>query len=169
MSTPFGVFSASDGHVVIAVLNDALFRALAGAIEQPALVCDPRFASDANRTTHEPLLRAAIELWTGRHTVAECVSVLTGAGVPVAPIADLAAAAGSEHARARGWLTQVEHGSAGRLPIVEQPVHFDGLERGRIAPPPRLGEHTAEVLREVLALSEEQIGALEAAGVIGLG
>ncbi len=169
MSTPFGAFPARDGHVVIAVLNDALFAALANAIGQPALVGDPRFASDESRTAHEPLLRAAIELWTGRHTVEQCVTALAAAGVPVAPICNPVEAAASEHALARRWVSMVEHASAGRLPLVEQPVHFAGRERGRLRPPPRLGEHTAEILREVLALDDEAIDALERSGVIRSG
>ena len=76
LSSPFGSFEARDGHVIIAVANNALFERLAKAMAMPELVDDPRFVSDQERTRHESMLRGLIESWTRDKGVAEVVAIL---------------------------------------------------------------------------------------------
>ncbi|NGM82440.1 CoA transferase [Paenibacillus sp. 7124] len=166
MSAPLDSYSASDGFVVIAVANDNLFAVLAAAIGRPELSSDERFATDGERVRNEPKLRLYIEEWTSRHTVEEVVSILEGAGVPVAPIWDVAQAANSEHIRHRRMLKQVTHPKAGEITLMQQPLHFSGMPESITGPSPMLGEHTEEVLSKLLNLDAEAIAELRKNKVI---
>ncbi|MEP6965162.1 MAG: CoA transferase, partial [Polaromonas sp.] len=86
LSAPFGVYKAKDGHFALAVLNLKLFKALANAIDLPAMGLDESLATDEQRSAREPELRAAIESWAGAHSVDRVVEIIEQAGVPVAPI-----------------------------------------------------------------------------------
>jgi len=148
LSTPFGEFAAGDGHLVIAVLNQGQFERLAAVIGRPELAADPRYASDAERTRHEPELRAAIEGWSRHLPVAEAPAALEAARVPAAPVWTLPEALASEHLRERGLLQRPRHPQAGELPVVCQPVRFEGASLPAARPAPGLGEHGAAILTE---------------------
>ena len=166
ISTPFGVFKAGDGHMVIAIANDPMFARFAEAIGQPALATDDRFRADELRTKHEPELRAIIETWTGARTVAETIATLEAAGVPAGPIWSVGEAARSQHIRERGMLTEVTHPTAGPITLLQQPVRFSDTPARIQGPPPLLGEHTEQVLSGLLGLDSETIGRLRANRVI---
>jgi CoA:oxalate CoA-transferase len=89
LSAPFGVFEAKDASLVLAVLNDKLFKALADVMGQPALFTNPLYASDPLRLTNEAGLRVAIEKWTKTMTVAQVVDALVKAGKPASEVLDV--------------------------------------------------------------------------------
>ncbi|MDN7489171.1 CoA transferase [Burkholderia sp. AU45274] len=165
-SAPFGAYRAADGHFVVAVLNNKLFSLLADTIGHPALVDDPRFASDASRCEHEAALRACIEQWAATRSVADVNASLSAAGIPVAPIRSVRQALESEQARVRRLLveTTAADGSTIRLPV--QPLKFSAYPGTRTTRAPQLGEHTREVLTRMLGLDEAAIAALAKAGVV---
>lgn len=142
LSTPFGCFATRDGQVVIAVLSGKQFAALAALIGAPEAASDPRFASDESRTEHEPAIKALIEAWSQRLTTEEAVAALAGVGLPAAPIWDIAQAADSGHAKARGLVSLL-----GTAPVVGQPVRFDGDKPLAGTPAPALGGDRAAILR----------------------
>ncbi|WP_017999504.1 CoA transferase [Paracoccus sp. N5] len=147
LSTPFGCFATSDGQVVIAVLNPRQFTALATLIGAPEAADDPRFASDESRTAHEPDLKRLIESWSRDLTTEEAVAALAGAGLPAAPIWDIAQAAGNEHAQTRGLVSRLPHPVLGLAPTIGQPVRFDGEKPVAETSAPRLGGDRAAILR----------------------
>jgi CoA:oxalate CoA-transferase len=136
------------------------------AIGRDDLADDVRFADDASRTANEPALRAVIEGWSGGLTVSEAVAALDKAGVPASPIATFAEAAGSDHARYRELIAEVVQPDAGRVPVIEQPVHFSGVRRGALGPAPRLGEHTDNVLMTIAGYSADDIARMRQAGAL---
>ncbi len=140
VSTPFDSYRAADGQVVIAVASNRLFERLCQCMGQPELATDARFVNDTQRTLNEPALRAVIEAWTTQHKVEQLCDGLLDAGVPSSPVWDLAQAAGSEHARVRQLQFQPE-GSV--LPLVPQPVFFNGRKPHAITIAPRLGADNA--------------------------
>jgi CoA:oxalate CoA-transferase len=146
LSTPFGSFQASDGHFIIAVLNDGQFKALCSAMGRADLFKDERYASDELRTLNEAELREIIESWSTSFSVVEVVDQLTKAQVPSSPIQTMEQAIESAQVAARGLLTRHHHPLAGDVPAMEQPVQFDGVPRGDVQPAPVLGVHTREVL-----------------------
>jgi len=148
LSTPFGCFATQDGQVAIAVLSGKHFATLAALIGAPEAAGDPRFATDESRTTHEPEVKALIEAWSSQLTTEEAVATLAGAGLPAAPIWDIAEAAGNEHATARGLVTPLPHAVLGMAPTVGQPVRFDGEKPVSAVSSPTLGGDRAAILRE---------------------
>jgi len=164
ISTPFDSYPCRDGYVVIAVASDALFARLADAMDQPELTTNPRYASDADRTKHEPELRVLITAWTGARTVDEAVGALDAAGVPASPILSVAEAMASEHVAERGLVATVDHPVAGEIPLIRQPVRFSQFPPGPVAPPPTLGQHTDDVLGAFLSAGE--IAKLRGDGII---
>jgi len=167
LSAPFGVYRARDGHFALAVLNKKLFDATVQAMELPQLAGDPRFATDEARSAHEPALRAALEAWAMQHEVAEVVARLEAAGVPVAPIWNIAQALESAQIQARGLLREVEDERLPGLRLPTQPVHFGGAAANRAQRAPALGEHTELLLSSWLDRSGEAIAALREAGALG--
>lgn len=149
LSTPFGCFATSDGQVVIAVLNPRQFATLATLIGAPEAAGDPRFATDETRTENEPALKALIEAWSHKLTTEDAIAALSGAGLPAAPIWDIAQAADNPHATARGLVTPLPHPVLGRAPVVGQPVRFDGEKPVSATGAPQLGADRATILREL--------------------
>ena len=159
---PFGSFRAADGDIIIAVASNALFSRLAAALGRPELACNPRYGDDASRTRHEPELRAEIEAWTGARPVAEAARALTAAGVPASPIAELPEVVTSTYVAARELFHRLVHPVMGPITLIEQPVHFAGLPRGRIGLPPALGADTETALRDIAGLDDSERARLDA-------
>jgi CoA:oxalate CoA-transferase len=164
--TPFQFFQAADGYVVVAAGNDGLWRKLCEALERPELVDDVRFSDNAARTQHhadlEPLLQAAF----GQRSVAEWVELLGAAGIPCGPIHDVADVCGDPQVAARNMIVELEHPVAGTQKMPNSPFKFSQTPVALQEPAPLLGQHTAQVLGEWLGLSEGEIDALRAEGVI---
>lgn len=148
LSTPFGCFATSDGQVVIAVLNARQFAGFATLIGRPEIADDPRFASDELRTENEPALRAMIEDWSGKLTTEQAVAALSGAGLPTAPIWDIAQAASNPHADARGLVSHLPHPVLGQSPVIGQPVRFDSVKPVSSTAAPALGGDLQSVLAQ---------------------
>ncbi|NTY41592.1 CaiB/BaiF CoA transferase family protein [Burkholderia diffusa] len=144
LSAPFGAFAARNGNFILAVLNNKLFGTLAELIERPDLIEDPRYRSDESRSRNEDDLRNAIEEWSRRHDVSVVLDMLSCAGIPCAPIADVPSAVDSEQAENRALFRRGAMGGV-NLKLPEQPVHFSSMARGRAANVPELGEHTPEM------------------------
>ena len=163
---PYETFAAADGHLILAVGNDAQFRKLCAVIGLDALADDPRFATNAARVANRAVLGERIAAVFATATRADWIERLEAVGVPCGPINDLAEVFADPHAQARGLVRRLPHASLGALPCVAAPLRFDGVPAmsGRAAP--LLGEHSRAVLRDLLDLGAAEIGALEAAGAI---
>lgn len=146
LSTPFGCFATADGQAVIAVLGDRQWQQLCSVIGQPDAATDPRFATDSLRTSHEPLVKTMIEDWSRGLPTTRVITALADAGIPTAPIQTLEMAANSEHALARGLVTDLPHLTLGTAKTVGQPVRFDGEKPIAARSAPVLGADTAAIL-----------------------
>jgi crotonobetainyl-CoA:carnitine CoA-transferase CaiB-like acyl-CoA transferase len=146
---PYQPFATADGHVMIAAGNDKLFAALCAALDLDELARDARFATNPGRVGHRAELVAALEARLATRTTAHWLDALERAGVPVAPILRVSEVARDPHVRARGMIAEVDHPTAGRLRLAGLPVGFSRTPGAIRRPPPRLGEHTAEVLADL--------------------
>ena len=160
ITCPWQTFECADGEIMIAVGNDPQFAEFCEVLGQPELASDPRFSTNPlrakNRKTLVPMLEEALLKRTAR----EWYEAFEAAGVPSGPINDFRQVFDDPQIRHRELLTEMPHPLAGIVPMVANPIKFSDTPVEYRRPPPLLGEHTREVLREVLRLDEAEIDAL---------
>jgi crotonobetainyl-CoA:carnitine CoA-transferase CaiB-like acyl-CoA transferase len=148
---PYQVFPVADGHVIIAVGNDSQFGKLCTVLGAPALATDPAYLANADRLGHRAELVAKLAALTSRFPQADLLAGLEAVGVPSGPINRLDQVFADPQVIHRGM--QVKPASAaakaGEIPGVRTPIMVDGQPMASERPAPRLGEHTAEILREI--------------------
>ena len=163
---PYQPFRASDGDVILACGNDNLFRKFCEAAGCAALASDPRFATNGRRVENRDELTRLLQDIFAKRTKRQWVELLEAAGVPNGPINDIAQVFDEPQVQARGVKIELEHPAAGKLPMVASPMRFSATSLEYRLPPPLLGQHTDEVLRQLLGRSETEIAKLRADGVI---
>jgi crotonobetainyl-CoA:carnitine CoA-transferase CaiB-like acyl-CoA transferase len=144
---PYQAFRASDRPFVLAAGNDELFARACGAIGRPDLARDPRFASNGDRVRNRTALSAELEEALAREPAAEWLRRLAEAGVPAAPDRTQDEVFSSPQGAA--VTTEVADPARGPLRLVADPIRLGGGAKPPDRPPPALGEHTEEVLREL--------------------
>ena len=158
-------FPTRDGWIVIFCNKEKFWRDLVETLGAPELAEDPRFGSFADRFRHREALLPLLRERFATRTTADWLDRLRGR-VPCAPVNDVRQALADPQVLARDMIVEVEHPQFGTLREVRSPVRTEGEIRDpRRAP--RLGEHTDDVLRDVLGYGEGTIARLRAAGVIG--
>lgn len=163
---PYGIFPASDGSIVVACLMNSFWERICTALAMPQWLRDPRFETIEKRRDHRDVVNEMISSFTRQKTVAELVEIFSRHQVPHAPILGIQAALGQPQVIAREMVVQTEHPVLGKIPIVNRPVKFPGDPQGVPSAPPVLGQHTDEILRDVLELTPEQIAGLRATSVV---
>jgi crotonobetainyl-CoA:carnitine CoA-transferase CaiB-like acyl-CoA transferase len=156
---PYQVFHAQDGDLMIAAGNDGLFARLCAAIGLDELAADPRFATNPDRIERRDELAGLIQEQLAGRALEELLRELSAAGVPAAPVNDVGQVAEHEQTAALGLIQELSE------PTVALPLSFDGRRVVHRSPPPRLGEHTSEILREA-GYDDETIAALAREGIV---
>lgn len=162
---PYQAFEAADGAIMIGVANDNLWRKFCGVAGLSAIVDDPKYRSNADRVTHRAETLHLVRSKIATRTVEHWNAALNEVGIPCSPINTLAQLLAHSHTKASNLLMQYDHQAAGRLNCVGHPVTFVGEERKPGLPPPMLGQHTDEILRE-MGLSTESIDELHSEEVV---
>jgi succinate---hydroxymethylglutarate CoA-transferase len=164
---PYKGFKTADGDIMLGGGNDRLFGIICERIDRPEWKDDARFVTNALRVKNRDVLEQLIEAETRKKTTAEWLRVLEGSGMPYAAINDVKDTLEHEHSRARGMVTEVQHGSCGNIKVVSPPVKYgkEGMVAVR-SPPPTLGEHTSVVLRQLLGYDTGAVEELKAKGVV---
>jgi formyl-CoA transferase len=161
---PYQTFRTSDGWVVVAVGNDRQWRRFCSAIGQTHLLDDPRFDTNAQRVAHRHVLVPMLEQVFLTKSTQEWLSVLLAGDVPAGPVNTVDKALEGEQAKARNMVQAVAHPVIGPVKMVASPLKLGGTPPAIRRHPPMLGEHTDEVLREVLDLSETELALLRERG-----
>ncbi|TRW47634.1 CaiB/BaiF CoA transferase family protein [Georgenia yuyongxinii] len=149
---PFQAFPTSDGYVVIATGTNRLFADLCDVLSLTGVKDDPRFVTNVVRVENRAELIPLIEEVTRTRTTAAWLAIFEANGIPCAPVNTMAQALNDPQMVANDGIVEVEHPSVGKVHVLASPYHLSEASTAVRRPPPMLGEHTAEILREVLGV-----------------
>lgn len=167
LTAPYQDFDCSDGQVMIAVGNDQQFRQLCTAVlDRPDLAGDPRYANTTLRVQHREPLAHEVAAVLKTNSVEYWMQRLRAANVPAGPINDFGQVLQDPQIRHRGLFKKIPHSQAGTMSVIGNPLQFSETPVQYHRGPPLLGEHTAQVLRERLQMSDKEIAQLSDKGVI---
>jgi crotonobetainyl-CoA:carnitine CoA-transferase CaiB-like acyl-CoA transferase len=153
--------------LALSVHDDAHWEALKGVLGRPAWADAPELSSRAGRRAQHDRIDAELRPFFAEREREKLVSELRAAGVPAAPLADPRRASGNAQMAARGFFEEFDHPLVGRQPSPTAPFRYASVDRWLRGAAPTLGQHNHEILGGLLGLSEAEIEALEAEGVIG--
>lgn len=164
---PYAVFKASDGWVALNVGNDSQWQHFCAAAESPDLAADPRFTTNPLRVRHRADLFPLLDALFLTRTVRDWCDRLAKARVPHAPVNDYTGVFANDQVLARGMRVTVTDPAGKPVDLLGSPFHLTGAELPAFKFPPGLGEHTDEVLTELLGLDAGRLAELRTAGVVG--
>ena len=164
---PYQVFPSADGHLIVTVGNDGQFRRFCQVLGCEEWADDPRFATNSARVAYRDALILDISKLLAMRTTDNWLAELETAGVPCGPINTLDKVFDDPQVRHRGMRLPLPHPKAGQVDLVGNPIRIDGQRLAAETPPPALGEHSEEVLSQLLGLDEETLAGLRERGVIG--
>jgi crotonobetainyl-CoA:carnitine CoA-transferase CaiB-like acyl-CoA transferase len=163
---PYGVFPASDGSIIVACLMNSFWGRICEALDMRECIDDPRFASIEQRRDHRLVVNEMISTHTRAKTVDELVELFTRHNVPHAPILGIKEALSQPQAVDRNMVVETEHAVLGKIPIVNRSIKFPGETQPVPTAPPVLGQHTDEILQDILGLTPERIAQLRTSKVV---
>jgi crotonobetainyl-CoA:carnitine CoA-transferase CaiB-like acyl-CoA transferase len=163
---PYQSFKTADGYLVIGVASETIWQRFCPAIGKADLADDPRFAKNARRVENRgELLKILGGIFLSRDS-RTWSKILREAQVPYAPVQTIDQVFNDPQVIHRGMLAEIEHPSAGKVKMAGIPVKFSATPASLRLPPPRLGEHTTNVLEDWLGMNQQEITALRQKGVV---
>lgn len=165
---PYQVMPAADGYFMLAVGNDGQFARLCAVIGEPKLAADPRYVTNAARVAHRAGLVPHLQQRFLTRPAVEWLDLLEKSGVPANPVNRIDQVFDDAQVQARGLRIELPHASGAQVPVVRNPLRFSATPLQYTHAAPLLGEHSRQVLREVLALDDNRLQALLDAGVLGV-
>jgi len=163
---PYQDFPTADGNMIIAVGNDGQFAALCGVLGHPEWAKDERFATNTLRLKNRETIVGLIGAATALRATSEWVGACEAVGVPCGPINDLNAVFADPQVLARALQIAMPHPTAGTVPLVGSPIRMSETPVDYRLPPPLLGQHTLNVLEQMLGYDRADIAALADKGII---
>ncbi|MEK6629753.1 MAG: CoA transferase [Acidobacteriota bacterium] len=165
---PYDTFAAEDGTLVLAVGNDQQWIRFCQLTGLTSCEADPAYATNAGRVDRYEILRPQIARVIRTRSRQEWIDRLVPAGVPCAAVRGIDEVMADPQLLARGMVQPVEHPSAGSLRQLGVPIKLSATPARAAVAPPRLGEHTAQVLTELLGVTPDEVTRLERDGVVGV-
>jgi crotonobetainyl-CoA:carnitine CoA-transferase CaiB-like acyl-CoA transferase len=163
---PYEVFTAADGYVALGVANESLWQRCCKALERQDLVADPLYDSVAKRVENRATLIPLLNEIMAAYPAEEWLTRFEAVGVPAGRIKTVPEVCESEHLRARGMIASMAHPAAGQVTVMGVPVKLHATPGELTLVPPRLGEHTDEILRRVARIPARRIARLREQGVV---
>ena len=163
---PYQAFKAKDDYITVAAANDKLWLRLCKVVNRPDLAENPRYASNALRVQHRKELVLILAEEFTKKTRDEWMESLVAEGIPCGPINSMESLFNDPQVLHRHMVEVVDHPTIGKLKLVGIPVKYSEATPRIRRPPPLLGEHTEEILREFLSLSGDEIRRLKEQQVV---
>lgn len=166
--SPYETFQTGDGYLILGVGNDLLWQRFCRAVGRPDLD-QARFKTNALRVENHRELRALLDALFRSAPTRDWLGKLEPAGIPVGQVRSVPEVFQNPQVRARRMLLEVDHPTVGRMRMTGNPIKMTGVGEAEALPPPVLGQHTEEILRERLKMDPKEIEALKEQGVVGAG
>eukprot|EP00164_Ancoracysta_twista_P003474 GFYU01004635.1.p1 GENE.GFYU01004635.1~~GFYU01004635.1.p1 ORF type:complete len:461 (+),score=81.43 GFYU01004635.1:71-1453(+) len=163
---PYQAFETSDGHVIVGAGNDAQFVGMCKAMGVPELSSNDKFKTNPDRVANQDELLGILKTMFKAQPTATWLDRLEGHGFPFGPINTMEQVFSDPQVLHRQMVQTIQHPTAGNLKLIGMPVKYSDTSPTLRLPPPLLGQHTREVLKEVVGYSDEHIAELEANGII---
>jgi crotonobetainyl-CoA:carnitine CoA-transferase CaiB-like acyl-CoA transferase len=163
---PSQAFLCKDKPLFLVAGNDKQFAAFCAAAHRTDLLQDPRFATTSARIAHREEILPVLEAILRTRTRDEWLAVLDAHDVPAGPFNEMPEVFADPQIQHRGMLVGVDDPVSGRLPLLANPIRLTATPVEGYAPPPALGEHTAEVLHSLLGVTNDQLSELRRQGVV---
>jgi formyl-CoA transferase len=164
---PYGAYDTADGHIVIANLGESFWPKIARAIGRADLADDPRYRSNRDRVSRLAEVDALVNAETRKRTTADWEAIFEAGDVPHAPVLKVSQVLTHPQVRAREMVTEVNHAKLGPMPATGRSLRFGAHQGEPMRAAPVLGQHTEEVLRELLGYEEARIEELRQRGAVG--
>lgn len=162
---PYNVYPTADGHVALICVSDAHWTALVGAMGRSELAHDDRFAGRVARVQHMDTVDSLVRAWTEQYDRDTLLQRLRDAGVPAAPVREVAEVVQDQHLRQRGMLQELDHPEFGQLVLPHSPLRV-GEHYATLVASPGLGEHNEAIYGEWLGVDSDSMSVLYEEGVI---
>jgi crotonobetainyl-CoA:carnitine CoA-transferase CaiB-like acyl-CoA transferase len=165
-TVPYQDFPTADGYMILAMGNDGQFAAFCKAVGKPEWAQDERFKDNAGRVRNRATLIPLMRQVTVMRPTREWIALFEQVGVPCGPINTIADVFADPQIRARGVEIHMQHPAAGEIPLVASPIRMSATPVQYRNAPPQLGQHTSEVLADVLGLAPQAIAEMVEQGVL---
>jgi formyl-CoA transferase len=163
---PYQTFACADGHIIVATGNDSQYQKFVEVGQRPELATDERFATNPLRVKNRDVLVPILAEMVKTKTRDEWIDQLEAVGVPCGPINDLHDVFENPQVKARGIKMEMPHPTAGTVKLVRSPMRLSATPTAPDRAPPLLGEHTGEVLKDVLGYDDAKVQALKEKGIV---
>ena len=166
---PYGSYPSADGYVILAGMDHGFWGRLCGALDRKEWMEDERFSTRELRMKNRTILEPMIEAITRTRTTEEWMAHFDEHDITAAPVMNVGEALEQPQIKARNMVADVEHPKAGPIRLMRSPIRFRDEPLPPVHPPPGFGQHTDEVLEQVLGYDREKIAALHRDGVVDEG
>ncbi|MEK7385930.1 MAG: CoA transferase [candidate division NC10 bacterium] len=163
---PYQALATRDGRLIVTVFNEKFWSGFCRAAEHPEWEHDLRFATNTDRAANRDVLMELVEAVFRTRTTAEWLARLQAEDVPATPIQTVDRVLADPQVRQRGMVVEMAHPVHGRTPTLGTPIKVDGALGLEVAPPPALGAHTDQILRDLLKYSDVRIAELKRSGAV---
>ncbi|GAC1575265.1 MAG: CaiB/BaiF CoA-transferase family protein [Sphingomicrobium sp.] len=163
---PYGIFPALDGSIVVACLTNGFWSRICAAIGKPELAGDARFDTLEKRREERATVNELIAGFTRSRVIADLEAIFAEHQVPHAPILGVLEALSQPQAVARQLVVETEHAVLGTIPIANRPIKFADQTQPVPSAPPVLGQHTTEILMDILGMDPAIVDELRASGAV---
>lgn len=154
---PYQVLQTRDSHIMIGAGNDGQFKTLCKVLQLDALADNPKYKTNRDRVSNRDGLIRTLTNRLKSENNSFWIKALDGKGVPFAPINNIEQTFKHPQVLARGMVQEMEHPKAGRIRVAGTPVKYSDTKPSIRTPPPLLGQHTVEVLKDVLGYDDMKI------------